>query len=104
MTITFPANPELPEAVHDRPVVIVGGVYAGDVDEGLAAMQPLRELGTPLFDMSGPTPFVGVQTGFDPLFPRNTLRAYWKSQYLDELTRRGDRHDRRQARRTGRRR
>ena len=48
-------------------------------------MQPLRELGTPLFDMSGPTPFTGVQSGFDPLFPRNTLQAYWKSQYLDEL-------------------
>jgi FAD/FMN-containing dehydrogenase len=86
VTMTFPANPELPEAVHDRPVMIVGGVYVGDVDAGLAEMQPLRELGTVLFDMSGPTPFVGVQTGFDPLFPRDTLRAYWKSQYLDELS------------------
>ena len=35
--------------------------------------------------MSGPTPFVGVQAGFDPLFPRNQLQAYWKSQYLDAL-------------------
>jgi FAD/FMN-containing dehydrogenase len=86
VTITFPANPDLPEAVHDRPVIIVGGVYVGDVDAGLAEMQPLRELGTPLFDMSGPTPFVGVQTGFDPLFPRDTLRSYWKSQYVDELS------------------
>jgi hypothetical protein len=86
VTITFPANPELPEAIHDRPVIIVGGVYVGDVDAGLSEMQPLRELGTPLFDMSGPTPFVGVQTGFDPLFPRDTLRAYWKSQYVDELS------------------
>ena len=86
VTLTFPANPELPEAVHDRPVIIVGGVYVGDVDAGLAEMQPLRELGTPLFDMSGPTPFVGVQTGFDALFPRDTLRAYWKSQYVDELS------------------
>jgi FAD/FMN-containing dehydrogenase len=86
VTITFPANPDLPEAVHDRPVAIIGGVYAGDVDEGMKVMQPLRELGTPLFDMSGPTPFVGVQTGFDALFPRDTLRAYWKSQYLSELT------------------
>ncbi len=84
--ITFPANPELPEAIHDRPVLIVGGVFVGDVDAGLAEMQPLRELGTALFDMSGPTPYVGVQTGFDPLFPRDTLRAYWKSQYLDELS------------------
>ena len=27
-----------------------------------------------------------MQSGFDPLFPRNALRAYWKSQYLDELS------------------
>ena len=87
VTMTFPANPELPEAVHNRPVIIVGGVHAGsDVEAGLAEMQPLRELGTALFDMSGPTPFVGVQMGFDALFPRDTLRAYWKSQYVDELT------------------
>jgi FAD/FMN-containing dehydrogenase len=87
VTITFPANPELPEAIHDRPVIIVGAVHSGaDVEAGLAEMQPLRELGTVLFDMSGPTPFVGVQQGFDPLFPRDTLRAYWKSQYLDELS------------------
>jgi FAD/FMN-containing dehydrogenase len=86
VTITFPANPELPEAIHDRPVAIVGGVYVGDAEEGLRVMAPLRELGTPLFDMSGPTPFTVVQSGFDALFPRNTLRAYWKSQYLDELS------------------
>ena len=85
VTITFPANPEMPEAVHNRPVAIIGGVYAGDADEGMRVMQPLRELGTALFDMSGPTPFMAVQTGFDALFPRNTLRAYWKSLYLNEF-------------------
>ncbi len=85
VTVTFPANPEMPEAVHDRAVAIVGGVYAGDVDEGMRVMQPLRELGTVLFDMSGPTPFVGVQSGFDALFPRNQLRAYWKALYLKDL-------------------
>jgi FAD/FMN-containing dehydrogenase len=86
VSLTFPMNPELPEAIHDRPVVIVGGVYTGDVEEGLRITEPLRNLGTPLFDMSGPTPFTAVQTGFDPLFPRGQLRAYWKSQYLDELS------------------
>ncbi len=85
VTITFPADPHMPEAIHNRPVTIVGGVYAGDVDEGMTRMQPLRELGTSLFDMSGPTPFTAVQSGFDPLFPRDTLQAYWKSEYLDEL-------------------
>ena len=86
VTITFPANPDMPEVVHDRPVAIIGGVFAGDVEEGMKEMQPLRELGTVLFDMSGPTPFTAVQSGFDPLFPRNALRAYWKSLYLRELS------------------
>ena len=85
VTITVPADPHAPEVVHDRPCAIVGGVYAGAADEGMTVLQPLRELGSPLFDMSGPTPFTAVQAGFDPLFPRNQLQAYWKSQYLDEL-------------------
>ncbi|MGH3918405.1 MAG: FAD-binding oxidoreductase [Pseudonocardiaceae bacterium] len=86
VTITMPAAPGLPEVVHNRACAIVGGVYAGDPDEGMKAMAPLRELGTPLFDMSQPMPFTMVQQGFDAFFPRNTLRAYWKSQYLTELT------------------
>jgi FAD/FMN-containing dehydrogenase len=86
IAITLPANPELPEAVHDRAVIVVEGVYVGDAEEGLQIMAPLRELGTPLFDMSGPTPFTAVQSSFDAFFPRNTLRAYWKSVYLNELS------------------
>jgi FAD/FMN-containing dehydrogenase len=86
VTITFPASPAMPEVLHDRKVVIVGAVYAGDVDEGMRVTEPLRALGTPLFDMSGPTPFGVVQSGFDALFPRDVLRAYWKSQYVAALT------------------
>jgi FAD/FMN-containing dehydrogenase len=86
VTLTFPADPEMPEAIHNRPVLIVGAVYAGDPDEGMRVTAPLRELGTPLFDMSGPMPYTAVQSGFDPLFPRGALRAYWKSHYLDELS------------------
>ena len=86
VSITFPAAPEMPEAIHNRPCLIVGGVYAGDADEGMRVLDPLRRLGTPLADLSQPTPFTAVQSGFDPLFPRNELRAYWKSQYADGLS------------------
>lgn len=86
VTITFPESPDLPAVAHDRACVLVGGVYVGDPAKGMAAMAPLRELGTPLFDMSQPMPFTMVQSGFDALFPRNTLRAYWKSLYLAELS------------------
>ena len=86
VNITFPADPEMPEAVHDRPVTIVGAVYAGDAEEGMPKLQPIRELGTPLVDLSQPMPFTAVQAAFDPLFPRAQLQAYWKSQYLEELS------------------
>jgi FAD/FMN-containing dehydrogenase len=84
-TLTFPAVPDMPPAVHDRPVAIAAGVFCGDAAEGMEVMQPLRELGEPVFDMSGPTPYVGVQSGFDAFFPRQQLSCYWKSQYLDAL-------------------
>ncbi len=83
VTMTFPAAPGLPEAVHDRPVAIVAAVHAGDVD--MDALAPFRSLGTVLHDMSGPTPYTAVQTSFDPFFPRGALRAYWRSLYLDEM-------------------
>ena len=83
---TFPADPHMPAVLHDRPIIAAAAVYAGSVAEGMRATEPLRALGTPLADLSGPTPFTAVQSGFDGLFPRGTLRSYWKSHYVDELT------------------
>jgi FAD/FMN-containing dehydrogenase len=84
--ITFPAVPGMPEVIHDRPVVIIAAVHAGDPEEGMAVLQPLRELGTPLFDMSQPMPFTMAQSGLDGLFPRHVLRSYWKAQYMEEFS------------------
>lgn len=86
VSFTMPADEHLPVEVHDRACTIVAGVYAGDLDQGMRVLQPLRELGEPLADISAPKPFTEVQTGFDPLFRRGTLRAYLKSEHLTELT------------------
>jgi hypothetical protein len=51
----------------------------------MRVMQPLRDLGTPLADISQPMPFMAVQTAFDPLFPMGKLQSYWKAQNLDRL-------------------
>ncbi|MFC7658126.1 FAD-binding oxidoreductase [Pseudonocardia benzenivorans] len=70
VTMTFPAAPGMPEIIHDRPVAIVAAVHCGpDPDEGMRVLQPLRELGTPLFDLSQPMPYAVVQASFDPFFP-----------------------------------
>ncbi len=87
VTFTFPADPHMPPQLHDRKVAIVGAVHSGpDPEQGLAVTAPLRQLGTVLADLSGPAPFTAVQSGFDGLFPRGRLRAFWKSQYLDDMS------------------
>jgi FAD/FMN-containing dehydrogenase len=79
-----PGDPFPPEH-HGKPVVIVAAAYAGTVDEGEPVVKPLRELGQPLIDLSGPWPWLGLQSGFDALFPAGQLR-YWKSRALAELS------------------
>lgn len=83
---TLPVNEHIPPEIHDVPYIVAGGMYVGDVNEGLKIMQPLRELATPLADISGELPFVGLQQAFDPFFQRGVLRSYWKSTYLKEMS------------------
>lgn len=85
VAITMPRDPHLPPAVHEQACLIVGGVYVGPPEEGMRVMQPLRELGEPLADISQPMPFSAVQTAFDAFFPMGKLQSYWKAQNLASL-------------------
>jgi FAD binding domain/Berberine and berberine like len=85
LAITMPAAPNLPPAIHDQACLVVGGVYVGRPEEGMKVMQPLRDLGKPLADISQPMPFSAVQTAFDPLFPMGKFQSYWKAQNLSGL-------------------
>jgi alkanesulfonate monooxygenase SsuD/methylene tetrahydromethanopterin reductase-like flavin-dependent oxidoreductase (luciferase family) len=51
---SVPDVDEFPAELRRRPVVILATVFVGQPDEGARIMQPLRELATPLLDMSGP--------------------------------------------------
>ena len=61
-------------------------MFAGDVEDGAEGYAAAARAGHAAVRHVRPDPFVAVQSGFDALFPRNTLQAYWKSQYLDELS------------------
>jgi FAD/FMN-containing dehydrogenase len=87
LTWTAPAAPGLPAAVHDREVVIAAGVYAGDAQEGIRVLQPLRQFAVPLGEIAGTIPYRGVQSAFDASLPNTgEVLAYWKSLYLNDLT------------------
>jgi FAD binding domain-containing protein/berberine-like enzyme len=82
---SIPANPYFPAEHHGKPCVIPLVVYNGDVAEGERLIQPLRSLGTPLVDLSGPIPWTALQGMFDPFVPKQALQYYWKSVYLNSL-------------------
>src|SRR5262245_7847273 len=79
-----PPDEPFPPEHHGKPVVIVAGVYSGSVEDGEPVVQPLRQLAEPLVDLSGPWPWLGLQSGFDALFPPGELR-YWKSRAFADL-------------------
>jgi FAD/FMN-containing dehydrogenase len=86
IAITMPADPHLPEAVHDQQCFVVAAVSTGEPERGMRVLQPLRELAAPLADISQPMPYTAVQSAFDGFFPRGHLRSYWKALYLPELS------------------
>ncbi|MCA0971311.1 FAD-binding oxidoreductase [Halobacillus litoralis] len=66
----LPPLPELPEFLHFKPVMIVAGMYAGEVEEGKRVIQPLRELAVPIADQSGVVPYTQLQSKLDAMVPK----------------------------------
>jgi len=79
---SLPVLDELPEPLRGAPYVGVAGMWAGDPADGERATRGLRELATPLLDMSGPADYLDFQRSLDPFFPAG-VRRYWKALYLD---------------------
>jgi FAD/FMN-containing dehydrogenase len=87
LTWTAPAGSSLPSSVHDREVVIAAGVYAGEAQEGLRILQPLREFGAPIVEIAAAIPYRALQSAFDSSLPNTgEVIAYWKSLYLEDLS------------------
>jgi FAD/FMN-containing dehydrogenase len=82
---SVPPHPPFPPEIHGTPVVVVAAAYSGSVEDGERVVQPLRELAEPVVDASGPWPWLGLQSGFDVIFPKGELR-YWKSRSVRELS------------------
>ena len=78
---TAPPVPFLPETVHGKPVIAVGGCWSGDMDAGEAATAPFRSLGTVIADVFAAHPYAGWQQALDPLYPRG-VHNYFRSAFL----------------------
>jgi hypothetical protein len=77
---SLPEVEELPEELRGLPYVGIVGMWAGDPNEGERAMQALREIATPIVDMSGRVDYLEFQGALDAFFPAGQ-RRYWKALY-----------------------
>jgi FAD/FMN-containing dehydrogenase len=82
--LVAPPVPFLPEAVHGQMVVGILGVYAGSVEDGERAAQPLRTLTEPVADLMGPMPYATMQSLLDPLWTAGA-QNYFTGTMLSEL-------------------
>lgn len=83
----IPSTDHFPQNVHGQEFVLFAAVYAGPIEDGERAFQPLRAFSTPILDMSGVMPYVEAQSAlFDEDYPAHVMRYYWKSTYLNALT------------------
>jgi FAD/FMN-containing dehydrogenase len=80
-----PAIDELPAEHHGEPIVVFVAMHSGSPQEGERGLRPLREIGSPIADLSGVMPYTEVQQFFDEDYPKWEMRYYWTSTYVREL-------------------
>lgn len=83
--MSVPAMPMFPEEMHNVPFVNIEGMYAGDPESGARLLDPFRRLAAPLWDESGTTTYLKLQTSFDEFVP-DGARYFWKSHFLNEMS------------------
>jgi FAD/FMN-containing dehydrogenase len=85
VVFSAPAELPLPDALRREPIVALGGVWVGPLEEGEQALKPLREYGPPAADIYQPMPYSAAQSMADFLWPKG-LYSYWKSSFLQSLS------------------
>jgi hypothetical protein len=79
-----PPEPFVPAELVGQRVIGLIGCWCGDLDAGVAAVQPMRDLG-PAVDLFGPMPYPALQSMLDAGAPFG-LRNYFRTGFLEGLT------------------
>jgi len=58
--------------------------HCGSLEAGAAAVQPIKQFGSPPLDAIGPMPYSQLNSMLDAAYPKGALN-YWKSSFLDRL-------------------
>jgi FAD/FMN-containing dehydrogenase len=80
-----PAAPFVPPEFHGERSCVMVVCYSGDPAGTDAALAPIRELGDPAVDLLQHWPYAMQQSFLDDSEPKG-VHAYWKTEYLSELS------------------
>ncbi|HWW09525.1 MAG TPA: FAD-binding oxidoreductase [Candidatus Acidoferrales bacterium] len=83
--ITAPPAPFVLAEVQGHPVVSVLACHCGDLAAAQAEVAPMNTFAEPVAQMTAPVPYAVLQTMFDDGAPHGLL-AYWRTEYLGELS------------------
>lgn len=80
-----PNLPPMPDELAGQDAVAILGCYAGDPEEGMEVIAPLREIAEPIVDMSEPMPYEVLHDLGTQMYPwgRNYVH---RSVFVDDLT------------------
>ena len=80
-----PPLPFIPEDRQGEPFILMVTCWAGDLDAGEKALQPIRDLAPRVAEGVGVMPYPALNSAFDALVPPG-LHHYWKANFVKELT------------------
>ncbi len=78
-----PPAPFIPDAIHGKPTLAVMFVFDGDVAAGQAALEPFRQLATPMAELVAPMPYPGMYAMLKDAEQRSPISH--RSLFLDTL-------------------
>ena len=82
--VTVPPHEPFPQELWGQKAVGIVPVYAGDLEAGASAVEPLRQLAEPALDLVGPMPYVALQSMLDDTAPHG-LHDYNAAETLADL-------------------
>jgi FAD/FMN-containing dehydrogenase len=80
-----PPLPFIPEKRHGEPFCAIVACWAGPLDQGEKALEPIRKAGPVAAELVTPMPFPALNGAFDGLVPAG-LQHYWKAAFVSEIT------------------
>lgn len=80
-----PPLPFIPEKRHGETLCAIVACWAGPLEKGEKALEPIRKAGPVAAELVTPMPFPALNSAFDALVPAG-LQHYWKATFSSDLT------------------